>query len=261
MICGVTHESLSFHLCTHSLSIRPRVVNRLVPLNWSAQCNLPVISVRWIGVCCCSPIGCVYPTLSNMALCLSCSSRSLSCVRAGVDQADAGSDAGSRLSHSLPLVQSARLSADRGDAGHHQGQQTEPQSRAFVSAIRRLTQSGHTHGQHCDNVHRQQCAATVASLLSRPPPPQPSVRTLRQPELTPNCGCMHGGVTGSISHAEGECGAIGSGRLEGWPTASERRVRGCQGAMCAKKVGSGHGGLARTISIYTPCKQVGKVSE
>jgi len=176
----------------------------------STPCCKPVSSLELVGtmqspsqsvgVCCCRLIGCVYPTLSNSALCLSCSSRSLSCVRAGVDPADSGSDAGWRLSHSLPLVQRPPLCGQR--------RCRPPPNSANGTPIGAIRMSGamdsYAREQRridCDNVHRQQCAATVASLPSRPPPPQTSVRTIRPPELTPNRGHMHSGATGNIPHA------------------------------------------------------------
>ena len=152
----------------------------------------------------------------------------------------------------LATASRSRRSASPTRRAHHQGQQTEHKE-GKEEQRGKGQRGGDTRGQQrrsdCDNVHRQQCAATGASLPSRPPPPQPSVRTIRPPELTPNRGHMHGGATGSIPHAERACGATGSGRLEGWLTASKRRVWGCQGALCAKKVGSAHVGLAGTISM------------
>ena len=113
--------------------------------------------------------------------------------------------ANDRVPADWPLRVAAAAPPRRRAGAHHQGQQTEHKE-GKEEQRGKGQRGGDTRGQQrrsdCDNVHRQQCAATGASLPSRPPPPQPSVRTIRPPEPTPNLGHMHGGATGNIPHAE-----------------------------------------------------------
>jgi hypothetical protein len=194
----------------------------------------------------------VYPTLSHSAPRQSCSPCTLSCVGVGVGVVKRGGDADDWEPDDWPLRDESAARSHQPCVRRMATADGGKKGAIRISDAMAITEWINTRAAATQRL--RQCAQTALCRHRRVPPlpsavPAASARTLRAPELTPNPVHTHGGATGSIFHAEGACGATGSGRLEGWMTASKLRVWGCQGAMCAKKVGSGRVGLARTISI------------
>ena len=103
-------------------------------------------------------------------------------------------------------------------------------------------------------VRLRQCAQTAVCRHRRVPPLPSAAPAAKRPHdqaarTHPEVRPYAWRSDGEHSPREGACCATGSGRLEGWPTASKLRVWGRQGALGVKKLGSGHVGLASTISI------------